>query len=166
MKSTTKPCKICWKQMPKWLNNICSPKCKLEKEKQKKKQVKEQKKLSISSLSKVADKLWSECIRKIGKCEYCWKQDFLNAHHLIWRQAKNTRWELSNWICLCSWHHTFSSEFSAHKNPLLFHKWLEDYKGKEYIDKLMELSNIPLHVTSEYLIEKIRTLKLILSDES
>lgn len=158
----TKLCLICKKEIPKWLNNICWPKCEKEKQILKTKKAKEQKKMSVSSLSKVADKLWSECIRQIWSCEYCWKKEFLNAHHIIGRQAKNTRWELSNWICLCSWHHTFSSEFSAHKNPLLFHKWLEEYKWPEYILKLLELSNIPLHVSTEYLQGKIRILKEIL----
>ena len=38
MKSNLKPCKVCWKLMPKGLNNVCSPKCAKEKEKLKKKE--------------------------------------------------------------------------------------------------------------------------------
>jgi len=28
-------------------------------------------------LSKKADKLWSEVIRSVWKCEHCWKTEFL-----------------------------------------------------------------------------------------
>jgi len=156
-------CRQCWVEISNRLLKFCWNKCfdkyQAIKTKEKNKQKREAKKISISALSKVADKLWSESIRSKWFCEHCWKKEYLNAHHLIWRHAKNTRWELSNWICLCSWCHTMSSEFSAHQNPLLFHKWLESYKWPEYINKLLELSNIPLHVTSEYLQEKIRSLK-------
>ena len=158
----SKICRQCWKSFvpTNSLSNCCSFKCydkyKLNKEKTKKAQKRDAKKISVSVLSKKADKLWSEVIRSVWKCEHCWKTEFLNAHHIIWRNARSTRWEISNWICLCSWCHTFSSEFSAHKNPLLFHKWLEQYKWTEYIDKLMELSNIPLKVTSERLQERIK----------
>ncbi len=165
-----KICKWCWIEYSpvQLLQNCCSypHKVKYDEKRQKEKKAvkREAKKISVSILWLKADKLWSEYIRKIWKCEYCWKTEFLNAHHIIWRNAKSVRREISNWISLCSGCHTFSSSFSAHKNPYLFSKWLEDYKGVDYMNKLIELSNIPLKVTSEYLQDKISNLKQLLED--
>lgn len=161
---TTKPCKICSNYMPKWLNNTCSPKCEKEKQKRKRIQVKEQKKMSISSLSKVADTLWSKVIRKDWYCDYCGSKDNLNAHHIFSRHNKSVRWECSNWIPLCSKCHVFSDEFSAHKTPTEFTIYLQKQLPKWHLDKLQELAHIPLHVTPEYLQEKIRIFKLILEE--
>lgn len=156
---TTKPCKICGKEMPKWLNNVCSTKCQKEKEKQKRKTEKLKKSVSVSVLSKKADILWSEVIRSVWACEYCGKKDYLNAHHIFGRNNRSTRWEISNWICLCSGCHTFSSTFSAHKNPYLFSKWLEEYKWMDYMECLTKISQIPMKVTPEILQEYILNFK-------
>jgi len=150
--------------MPKGLMNVCSMKCSKEKEKIKKRQVKIQKRMSVSSLGKVADGLWSKVVRKIWKCAYCWEINNLNAHHIFSRSNKSVRWEISNGISLCAGHHTFNPNFSAHKTPTEFTYWLENYRGREFVHKLQELSHIPLKVTSEYLLEKIRILKLLLED--
>jgi len=115
-------------------------------------------------LEKKADKLWSECIRKIWKCEYCWKTEYLNAHHIFSRNNKSVRWELSNWICLCSWHHTFSSTFSPHQTPVEFTRWIEAKRWKDYLDNLEKLAHLPLKVTREYLEEKIKYLKRYLEE--
>ena len=63
MKKLTKLCKICGKEMPKGLNNVCSNKCAKEKERLKKVKVKEKKKVSISTLTKVLDSIFSQYIR-------------------------------------------------------------------------------------------------------
>jgi len=165
MKNQFKPCKVCSKMMPKGLNSVCSAKCQKEKEKIKKRTRAIQKKMSVSSLAKVADGLWSKVVRKAWKCSYCWKRENLNAHHIFSRNNKSVRWELSNWISLCSWCHTFNPFFSAHKTPCEFTYWLENYRSKAHLMKLQELAHIPLKVTPEYLLEKIRSLKLNLDDE-
>jgi len=176
-------CKNCWTYTDKELiikdnvYNYCSKSCRLEfarskireaKEKQKLKQkkVKEKKQNSISYLSKQADKLWSEVIRLKWVCEYdlCNKKEYLNAHHIFSRNNKRLRWSLINWICLCSWHHTFSSEFSPHQTPCEFTYRLEWYKSKEYLDELIIQKNTPLKVTSEYLLEVIAEFKEILKN--
>jgi hypothetical protein len=46
----------------------------------------------------------------------------------------------------------------------MFSKWLEEYKWVEYMNKLIELSNISIKVTSEYLQYKIAYLKLLLEN--
>ncbi len=159
----TKSCKICWKEIPKWLNNVCSQKCQNKKqelkEKEKKQIVKMKKSVSVSALSKKADTLWSEVVRMRGACEYCGKTEYLNAHHIFWRNNKSLRWETLNGICLCSGCHTFSSVFSAHKTPTEFTYWLESVRWKEYIDTLTEMAHIPMKVTPELLQDYIHTFK-------
>lgn len=110
-------------------------------------------------LEKKVDKLWSECIRKVWKCEYCWKTEYLNAHHIFSRNNKSVRWELINGICLCSGCHTFSSKFSAHQTPTEFTIWLENKRWRVYLDQLQSLAHIPLKITQDYLEEKIKYLK-------
>lgn len=165
---TIKPkiCKCCWKEFIPYTSLVkyCSYKCEnkmaKEKDKIKKAKIKEKKKVSISTLSKVADSLWSKYIRlKAGKCEYCWSTENLNAHHIFTRHSKSMRWEEMNWISLCAKHHTFSDEWSAHKTPVEFTYWLEDYKWKDYLDKIRGWNNDILKVTPEYLKERIEYFK-------
>ena len=89
------------------------------------------------------DIAWSKLVklRASNKCEYCGKTSYLNSHHIYSRSKRSVRWDVKNGICLCVGHHTFSSTFSAHKTPLEFVKWLEDYKGTDYIDNLTLKAN-------------------------
>ena len=89
------------------------------------------------------DIAWSKLVKLIAgnKCEYCGKTSYLNSHHIYSRSKRSVRWDVKNGICLCVGHHTFSSTFSAHKTPLEFVKWLEDYKGTDYIDNLTLKAN-------------------------
>jgi len=161
----TKKCKICWKEFTQYssLDKFCSIKCKKENDKLKKQKIKEKKRLSVSVLTKVADTLWSKIIkeRAFNTCEYCWKTTYLNSHHLFTRARRNTRWDLDNWICLCSACHTLSSNFSAHKCPIEFTKRIENLKWKEFIEELSKKSQINIKVNSEYLLDKIKELKSI-----
>jgi len=56
----------------------------------------------------------------------------LNAHHVIGCTAMSTRWHEPNMCCLCSNHHVFSSEFSAHLTPTLFTLWIIKKRGKKW----------------------------------
>ncbi len=89
------------------------------------------------------DIAWSKLVKLIAgnKCEYCGKTTYLNSHHIYSRSKRSVRWDVKNGICLCVGHHTFSSTFSAHKTPLEFVKWLENYKGTDYIDNLTLKAN-------------------------
>ena len=89
------------------------------------------------------DNAWALLVKlKAGmKCEYCGKTTHLNSHHLYSRSKKSVRWSTMNGISLCVGHHVFSSSFSAHKTPLEFTKWLEKYKGSEFIDLLTIKAN-------------------------
>jgi len=123
---------------------------------------KEKKQNSISSLTKKADILWSECvkIRDWYKCAYCGKKEHLNSHHLFTRSRKSTRWDIDNGISLCSWHHTLSSTFSAHQTWLEFFEWLEKQKGREWIDKLSTKSRWIIKVTPDFIKSEIDCLIL------
>jgi len=163
-----------WEIISSWINKFCSKSCRLEftrikarKEKNKiivrKTKKREKKANSITTLTKKADKLWSECV-KIEynyecQVEWCDKKDNLNSHHLFTRSRKSTRWDIDNWMCLCSWHHTLSSSFSAHQTWLEFFEWLEWIKGRDWIDKLSIKSRWICKVTSDLIKHKIKQLK-------
>lgn len=94
-------------------------------------------------IDKKLDDAWSKLVKlKAGnKCEYCGKTSYLNSHHIYSRSKKSTRWHAQNGISLCVGHHTFSSNFSAHKTPLEFMDWLINYKGQDFIDRLRIKAN-------------------------
>ncbi len=94
-------------------------------------------------LDKKLDDAWSLLVklRANNQCEYCGKTSFLNSHHIFSRSKKSVRWDVINGICLCVAHHTFSSNFSAHKTPTEFHIWLVDKKGDDYVQRLRMKAN-------------------------
>ena len=96
-------------------------------------------------IDKRLDDAWSLLVKlKAGnKCEIqtCKKSKYLNAHHIFTRRNKAVRWSLDNGIALCPSHHTLSSSFSAHGTPIKFADFLRNYRGDNYIDKLIYKSN-------------------------
>jgi len=75
------------------------------------------------------------------KCVICGATIRPNAHHIIPRNFKETRWDVNNGIILCPKHHKFG-KFSAHKNGLWFIKFLQEHDRFKYnhlINKLKEL---------------------------
>ncbi len=85
------------------------------------------------------DKLWSILVKhKAGfKCEYCGSREKrLNSHHIYTRANRSTRWDLTNGVCLCVGHHTFSTKFSAHGTPVEFTEWLYKEKGEVFMNDL------------------------------
>jgi len=173
-------CKKClirvnkWEEIKDWIYTFCSKSCRLEFQREKvrkqndkikvrKVKVKEKKHNSVSFLTKKADNLWSELVKMNYnyECQYCGKTENLNSHHLFTRSRRATRWDLDNWICLCSWCHTLSSNFSAHQTSLEFFLWLESIKWRDWIEELNNKSNQVYQVTSEWLKEIINELSLI-----
>lgn len=59
----------------------------------------------------------------------------LEAHHLITRSRVLTRNDINNGVMLCSLHHKFSTELSAHMAPIQFAEYLrENHPDKiEYV---------------------------------
>lgn len=93
-------------------------------------------------LEKRLDTAWSKAVKERAghKCEYCAGTRALNSHHIFSRAKKSVRWSLDNGICLCVAHHV-GTQFSAHKTPYDFYKWLERYKGQQFMDLLSVSSN-------------------------
>lgn len=75
------------------------------------------------------DKKWSIDVRNRfnNKCVYCSNNKYINAHHIIPREIRRFRHYLDNGVALCARHHKFSFEFSAHKNPLIFFKFMSEH---------------------------------------
>lgn len=63
--------------------------------------------------------------RDSNKCVICGSERRPNAHHLIPKELKETRYNIDNGITLCPKHHRFSRRISAHQNPIAFVMWLE-----------------------------------------
>lgn len=116
-----KLCKQCWKEFYQFstTQNMCSQKCKdkydKEKEKNKKKIEREKKKVSVSALTKKADKIFSEYIRtrdnlktsgtlEKGVCITCWETSHsIQCWHFITRARKSVRWNEYNANGQCPW---------------------------------------------------------------
>ena len=98
-------------------------------------------------IDKKLDALWAYIVkaRAGGKCEApnCSQRMYLNAHHIFGRRNKSVRWELTNGICLCPLHHTFSSTFSAHQTPTAFTQWIIAKRSEEWHEELMRMANTP-----------------------
>ena len=105
------------------------------------------KKTIKQTLDKQCEDLWREIAlhdaNHICEKERCGRYKKLDVHHIITRSVKHLRWDLDNAIVLCSQHHTLSSQFSAHKTPDLFRKWLDKYRGSWYYEKLQYRANFP-----------------------
>lgn len=107
------------------------------------------------------DDAWAELVKlRAGmRCEYCGKQTTLNSHHIFSRSKKSTRWDPMNGVSLCVAHHVFSSRFSAHKTSVEFFLWLEETKGRDYVDRLRIKANSvsKLHTfEKELLLQELR----------
>ncbi len=83
----------------------------------------------------LADELWSQAIKQVGHCEVCSRTVPLNAHHLIRRQNLRFRWDLSNGICLCAWHHKLSPRLAAHGSTdatSRFAEWMQEHRPGQW----------------------------------
>lgn len=89
------------------------------------------------------DDAWSKLVklRAGNQCEYCGKRRYVQSHHIFSRSNRSVRWDVKNGVALCAGHHTLSSKFSAHKTPTEFHIWLEEKKGRDFIDLLRIKAN-------------------------
>ena len=92
---------------------------------------------------KKLDGIWGKLVHERKPvCECCGKENCrLEAHHIFTRSRRATRWDLENSLLLCSNCHKFSPVLSAHKSPRDFYKWLEQKKGKKWVDALEKKSN-------------------------
>jgi len=87
-------------------------------------------------LAKEKRKKDREWVKAVGKkynrtCVICGSTKLPNAHHIIPKTFKETRWDVENGVILCPKHHKFG-KFSAHKNALWFIRLLQDCDGDKY----------------------------------
>mgnify|MGYP003762010899 CR=1 FL=1 len=106
------------------------------------------------------DTLWSDKVKEGGKCDYCGKNTYLNAHHIFSRSNYSVRWDLDNGICLCSGHHTLNSSFSAHKTPAEFIEWIKEKRGIEWYERLRSKAKSVVKYSNSELEEMIEELEL------
>ena len=72
-------------------------------------------------------------------CEVCGKRVGLNAHHIVGKDNRRTRYDLQNGACLCACHHILCNEI-AHKNPVWFYTWMIDNREEDW-DYLVTVNN-------------------------
>lgn len=124
---------------------------------------KKPRKRTIKTVKASCDKLWGEIIRSVGRCQYCGRTDvLLNAHHIFTRERLATRYSIKNGSCLCVNHHTFSSDFSAHKTPVEFTDWLRSKYGTQFIDDLRIESQKRVSMKTDDYLDMEKKLKLVL----
>ncbi len=61
------------------------------------------------------DTVFSEIIRRRGKCKRCGQRDSLVPAHIFSRHNLSVRWDFDNVFCFCNECHAW-----AHQNPKLF----------------------------------------------
>jgi len=89
------------------------------------------------------DKAWAKIVKQRARygCEKCGEAYYLNAHHVIGKRNRSTRWNISNGCALCPKHHTFDSHFSAHQTPTIFSEWIIGERGEEWHEELTQEAN-------------------------
>lgn len=88
------------------------------------------------------DKEWANKVktRDDWKCVVCGSTLRPNAHHIIPREVKSTKYDIKNGLTLCPRHHFFSREISAHNHPLALFIWMEKNRP-EQLEYLKEIIN-------------------------
>lgn len=92
----------------------------------------------VKKLEKQCDEAWSLAIRKPCRCELCGQVGDIksfDAHHLVHRANKATRWDTDNGVCLCKACHRFKVHMDTMSAAVLFEK-LKDKRGQEWFENL------------------------------
>jgi hypothetical protein len=92
----------------------------------------------IKKLEKECDKLWSLKVREGCRCELCGATGDIksfDAHHLIHRANKMTRWSLENGTCLCKGCHRYKVHMDTMTTAILFEK-LKEKRGQAWFEEL------------------------------
>ena len=102
------------------------------------------------------DQDWAKAIKERDKvCQICKRsKGRLNAHHIIPRQFKETRWDLNNGILLCFQHHRVG-KYSAHQNAIWFSNWLFLNNPNQHNYILRKLDQISQFPQKDYKSRKI-----------
>jgi 5-methylcytosine-specific restriction endonuclease McrA len=96
-------------------------------------------------------KLWSKCVRLRDKtCRNCNSDYNLQAHHIVQRTYKLSRYNLDNGLTLCAKCH-----FPEHVNPEKFRRMVTDVIGGEKYNTLHD----KYMITYKWTIEELRQIK-------
>ena|SRR3990167_889481 len=100
------------------------------------------------------DKIFSEIIRKAGKCLRCQNTYNLQTAHIFSRGYYTIRWDLDNAVCLCSKCHVYFTF-----KPIQWELWVVSWMGQEKYDNLkkkaLEYKKINYDEVMNYLIKQI-----------
>lgn len=123
-------------------------------------------------LERQLDKLWRTVGKENAECEICAtlpksrvNYSQLQAHHIIGRKRKRTRWDLSNRIWVCPSHHTLGNLTVEHNLAGWFWGAEKDWMGtfrpkdKEILEKLKSMP--PKKWSLEELEAMIKNLKML-----
>ena len=95
----------------------------------------------LKQKKKLENYMWKKMreiiINRDKGCIVCGSTEMINVHHLIPKNHKLLKYNPLNLVALCSLHHRYSFEISAHQNPILFNLFLIG-KYPDKIPKLME----------------------------
>lgn len=159
-KRKSKKCKECTKEFFPFssLEKFCSVKCSKWNAKSKRKVKREQKKLSVSVLSKKLDTVFGHYIRRrdaihYGVCVTCNEQyDFLTLQcgHFMSRSSRATRWDEQNCSGQCSVCNLFKQWRQFEHGRALNDRWWDGTAVK-----MLTKSKETLKVTREWLLERI-----------
>jgi 5-methylcytosine-specific restriction endonuclease McrA len=95
--------------------------------------------------------LWSKCVRMTDKtCRNCNSDFNLNAHHIVQRNYKASRYLLSNGLTLCAGCH-----FSEHVDPEKFRSMVIGIIGEQKYLSMQETYRIQY----KYTLDDLRTIK-------
>lgn len=88
-----------------------------------------------SDIAKELDKLWAIVVKQRDgyQCVVCGK-DPVSAHHIFSRKNHSTRWEISNGVSLCFWHHLRW----AHVEYEQFRDFVMAWMGKREFEAIKE----------------------------
>ena len=117
-------------------------------------------------LTKRLDDLWSLVVRqranhtcvKCGRVVIPGSGNAMNAHHLIGKGSRSTRWDLENGICLCAGCHRMKTD-AAHRQPEKFKKWVMDEYGIGWYANMVVKGNQIKKWTIPELEELLETFK-------
>lgn len=88
------------------------------------------------------DRDWAKKVKERDgwKCVICGENRLLNAHHIIARENKKTKYDIHNGLSLCPTHHFFNRQLSAHNNPLGLFMWLSENRPSQliYLTEIMK----------------------------
>lgn len=110
-----------------------------------------------------ADKLFSEIIRSLGRCEAegdgraCSAQ--LQTAHIITRKRSATRTDLRNAFCLCFAHHRYFTDY-----PREFSKFITNTWAQAYYDESFSRSLIPTKLAWGDRVEFLKDIKARLEE--